>query len=96
MFGLCEILGLLILKLVFGIITSTFKDSLNHTSCEQLQGTILPAASWMESYTSQIDHIRDWDEEWCYISDMFPLGKDFPKVTSKAKENQESGTMRLD
>lgn len=45
MLGLCEILGLLILKLVCGVITSTVKASLNHTSCEQLQGTILLAAT---------------------------------------------------
>lgn len=30
MFGLCEIMGLFILKLVFGIITSTFKTSESH------------------------------------------------------------------
>lgn len=94
MFELCEILGLCILPSKY-----TFKASLNHTSCEQLQGTILLAANRMENYSSQIDHTRDWDEERCYISDMFPIRKNFPKVSSKAKEskqNQECGTMRLD
>lgn len=52
----------IILKLVFGIISSTFKSSLDHTSCEQLWGILL-AASQTENYTSQINHTRDWDEE---------------------------------
>jgi len=44
MLGLCAILGLLIRKLVFGVITSTVKAALICTGCEQLQGTILQAA----------------------------------------------------
>lgn len=45
-----------------GIISSSFKASLNHTSCDQLWGILL-AASQTENYTSQIDNRRDWDEE---------------------------------
>lgn len=63
MFGFCKILGLFILELMFGIITSTFKVSLNHALCDELQGTILLAAGQMENYTPQIDHTRNWDEE---------------------------------
>lgn len=37
MVGPCEILGLLIRKLVFGVIISTIKAALIHTGCEQLQ-----------------------------------------------------------
>lgn len=122
MLGLCAILGLLIRKLVFGVITSTVKAALICTGCEQLQGTILQAAIraaallraltvllplvsevckalHANSQISQIDHTRDQDEEWCCISDTFPIRKDFPKDAPRAKEseqNQESATMSVD
>lgn len=83
--GLCQILWLLILKLLIGIISSAFKASLNHTSWDQLWGILL-ATSQTENYIPQIDHRRDCDEEWWYISHIYAIREDFSKVTSKAKE----------